>query len=97
MATMLTKALSSEQARNQWRDVIDAAVAGENIIIERYGKPTAVMISYQDFAAIEEIMEDLRDAREAQAALEEWRRDPSQAISLDDFKAELIAEGLLDG
>jgi prevent-host-death family protein len=93
---MLTKALSSEQARIQWRGVIDAAVAGENVIIERYGKPTAVVISYQDFAAIEEIMEDLRDAREVEAALEEWRRDPTTARPWEEIKAEFIAEGLLD-
>jgi prevent-host-death family protein len=89
---MLTKALSSEQARNQWQDVIDAAVAGENVIIERYGKPTAVVIPYQDFAAIEEIMEDLRDVREAQVALEEWRRDPTTARPWKEIKAEFTTD-----
>jgi len=93
---MLTKVVSSEQARNQWRDIIDAAVAGESIIIERYGKPTAAVISFQDFAAIQGIIEDMRDAREAEAALRVWEDDPTTARPWLAVRAELVSEGRLD-
>ena len=93
---MATTVYSSDKARARWRDVIDAAVAGENVIIERYGKPAAAIIPYQDFLELEEMLEDLHDIREAQIALDEWRRDPSTARPWEDVKADLIADGLLD-
>lgn len=93
---MPTTIYSSDKARTQWRHVLDAAVAGENIIIERYGKPAAAIISFQDFLELEEMLEDLRDIREAQSALEEWRRDPSTARPWEEVKADLLADGLLD-
>ncbi|HIP70962.1 MAG TPA: type II toxin-antitoxin system prevent-host-death family antitoxin [Anaerolineae bacterium] len=93
---MATTVYSSDKARTRWRHVIDAAVAGENVIIERYGKPAAAVIPYQDFLELEEMLEDLHDIREAQIALDEWRRDPSTARPWEDIKADLIADGLLD-
>ena len=39
----------SEQARLNWRDMLDAALRGVKVIIERYGKPTVVMMSYEEF------------------------------------------------
>lgn len=39
--------------------------------------------------------EDLRDVRIAEAALEEYRRDPSTAISWEEAKKILRAEGLI--
>ena len=93
---MTVKVYSSDQARAKWRDVLDTAVTGQDIIIERYGKPTVAVIAYEDFVEFNEILQDLRDAREAQQVLDEWRRDPSTARPWEEFEAELIAEGLLD-
>ncbi|MCB0129069.1 MAG: type II toxin-antitoxin system Phd/YefM family antitoxin [Caldilineaceae bacterium] len=39
----------SEQARLNWRDMLDAALRGTRVIIERYGKPTVVMMSYEEY------------------------------------------------
>ncbi len=89
---MAAKVISSDQARAKWRDVIDAAVAGENVIIERYGKPAAAVIPYQDFLELEEMLEDLHDIREAQIALEEWQRDPDSFQPWEDVKKELFGE-----
>ena len=93
---MTVKVYSSDQARAKWRDLLDTAVTGQDIIIERYGKPTVAVIAYEDFVEFNEILQDLRDAREAQQVLDEWRRDPSTARPWEEFEAELIAEGLLD-
>jgi prevent-host-death family protein len=45
-----TKTISSDQARAKWRELLDTAVAGNHIIIERNGKPVAVLVPYQDYA-----------------------------------------------
>ncbi len=87
---MATTVYSSDKARARWRDVIDAAVAGENVIIERYGKPAAAVIPYQDFLELAEMLEDLHDIREARIALEEWRRDPASFQPWEDVKKELF-------
>jgi prevent-host-death family protein len=31
--------LNSDDARTRWRDILDAANRGEDVIITRYGKP----------------------------------------------------------
>jgi prevent-host-death family protein len=89
--------LSSREARTRWRDVLDAVNQGKtDVVIERYGKPVAAVISYQDYEALLEELEDLRDGRYAVAAYEEWLRDPSTARPYEEIRDELIAEGLLD-
>ncbi len=89
--------LSSREARTRWRDVLDAVNQGKtDVVIERYGKPVAAVIAYQDYEALLEELEDLRDVRYAVAAYEEWLQDPSTARPYEDIRAELIAEGLLD-
>jgi len=73
--------MSSDEARSKWREVLDAAVAGNPIIIERYGKPVAVMVPYANYvqAAAETIT-----MREETAVYQtrEW----------ETVKAELLAE-----
>ena len=89
--------VSSKEARARWRDILDTVDKGTaDVVIERYGKPIAALIAYEDFAALLEALEDLRDGRIAQAAYEEWQRDPSTAISYEQFRADMIAKGLWD-
>ena len=85
---MAAKVISSDQARAKWREVLDTAVAGENVIIERYGKPVAVIIPYQDYAQSEVVREATLQAelwqlhkRELQH-LEEELADCEQIVSL---------------
>lgn len=89
---MAAKVISSDQARAKWREVLDTAVAGENVVIERYGKPVAAIIPYQDFRELEEMLEDLRDIREARIALEEWQRDPDSFQPWEEMKREMLKE-----
>ncbi len=88
--------MSAQEARARWRDVLDAAVAGKPVIVERHGKPVAAVISYREFEALREAMEDLEDARYADAVLQEIERDPSRLVDYDEFRRQLIDEGLLD-
>jgi prevent-host-death family protein len=85
----LTKVKSGE-ARLKWRDLLDQVLAGKkDIIIERNGKNVAVMIPAVDYEQIRGALEDLRAAREANAAYEEWKLDPSVARPWDEVDAEL--------
>jgi prevent-host-death family protein len=53
--------MSSEKARTRWRDLLDMASKGNiDIVIERHGKATAAVISYEDYQAIRAILSRLR-------------------------------------
>jgi prevent-host-death family protein len=93
---MTPKVLSSEKARTQWREVLDTAVSGNDVVVERYGKPAVAIISYQDFLELVDILQEMREVREAQEVYDEWQNDPTSARPWKDVEADLIADGLLD-
>jgi prevent-host-death family protein len=93
---MAYRVFNSEDARTRWRDVLDDAAAGLDVVIARYGKPMAAVIPIADYEALIEELEDLRAARRAQAALEAWREDPGRARPYTVIREQLAAEGLLD-
>lgn len=47
MKTITT--MKSDEARIQWRDLLDSAHAGDEIVIERYNKPMAVVVNYAEW------------------------------------------------
>lgn len=67
--------ISSEQARANWRDILDQAAAGQQIIIERYGKAVAVIGPYE--------------AEPAAGGLQEPRA-VYEVAGLDDMKEEIL-------
>jgi prevent-host-death family protein len=94
---MSVQRLESNRARAKWRDVLDVATAGTaDIVIERYGKPVVAVIAYDDYMAVLEELDDLRAARRAAAIYEEWKRDPSSARPYEEFRDELLQQGVHD-
>ncbi len=94
---MSVKTFDSNVARDNWREMLDTAMASDdNVVITRYGKPIAAILAYEDFLALQETLADIQMERRAAAAYQEWQEDPSTAIPWEDFEAELIEEGLLD-
>jgi prevent-host-death family protein len=94
---MTVRVYESNRARSQWRHVLDEATTGEaDIVVERYGKPVAVVISYVDYEALQDELDDLRAARRATAIYEEWKRDPASARPYAEIRAELVTEGKLN-
>lgn len=93
---MTVRVVDSNRARIRWREILDAARGGVDSIIEHYGKPTAVVMPYADWEALQEELEDLRAARRAQAAYEDWQRDPSLGRPWAEVKAELLHDEALD-
>ncbi|KAA3663468.1 MAG: hypothetical protein DWQ04_10560 [Chloroflexi bacterium] len=88
---MTTTTMSSDQARSNWREVLETAVAGDNIIIERYGKPIAAIIPFDQFA---EQSDDEQILREASATYQttDWQAMKAELVAA--VKAELKAEAV---
>ena len=94
---MPVKILDSNTARTQWRDILDMAGGGHaDVVVERYGKPMVAVIAYHDFLALQDNLDDVRAGRRAAEAYEAWKADPGRGILYEDFRAELVAERLLD-
>ena len=94
---MDVRVLKANEARTRWRDVVDAVSKGDTeIVVERYGKPVVAVISYQDYVALREQLEELRLVREASAAYDAWKLDTSLGRPWRDVEAGLVADGLLD-
>ncbi len=87
---MSTTKVKSGEARTKWRDLLDQVLTGKgDVVIERNGKNIAVLIPAVDYEQIQDTLEELRAAREAAAAYEEWKRNPNVARSWDDVETEL--------
>jgi PHD/YefM family antitoxin component YafN of YafNO toxin-antitoxin module len=58
---MTLRTMSSEQARTEWRTLLDlASEVGVDVVIERHGKATAAIISYETYRAIQPALAELR-------------------------------------
>jgi prevent-host-death family protein len=58
---MSTITVRSEEARLKWRDTLDHAYQGGEVVIERYNKPAAVVVGYAQWQAIMEIVKMVRE------------------------------------
>ncbi len=91
---MTITTIGSREARQKWRDLLDAVYTGSaDIIIERNGKPTAVLIPYEDYLALAEALDDVRAARQV---AETRRISMKRGRSYDNIREELKQKGLLD-
>lgn len=90
---MAVKVLKSDEARQQWRNLLDDVDAGKDVVIERYTKPVAALISYEDFIALQEERDDLRAARRATAIPSEIEADPDRVRPRAEVRTELDVDG----
>ncbi len=89
---MTTKTYGSEIARSQLRSLIDDVMAGKaESIIERHGKPAAVLISYDRWLHLESEREKkLKHIAEARSDYQ-----AGNYYTLEQVKEMFRAEGLL--
>ena len=88
----MADAIPLSDARDILGDLVNrAAYAGERVVIERRGKPAAVLVPVSDLEALE-AFEDAADVRAYDEAKAEWEADGRKTVSLDELKAELAAE-----
>jgi prevent-host-death family protein len=66
--------MGAEEARREWRNVVDTVLAGEDVIVERYSRPTVAVIAYDDYAAIRHELEELRAARRTHQLRVAWQQ-----------------------
>ena len=86
-----------QQRSGQMADMLDSASAGEDVVITRYGKPITAMISYEDYVALVDELDDLRSAKRGKSIIADLEAGRTTSRSLDEVEADLRAEGLLDG
>jgi prevent-host-death family protein len=93
---MAVKTFKSDEARLKLRDILDDVFRGDTeVVIERYNKPTAVVINYEQWLA-------LKRARQAELLAEAKRiaaridRGEEKTISHDELKR-LILEKQTQG
>ena len=90
------RVITAEELRRGLGDVFDVVKSGQDVVIERRAKPVAVMIRYQDYEAIQQELEDLRDAQRAQEVHEAIRSGKMKTKPWAQVKAALKEKGLLD-
>ena len=94
---MAIMTVNSRNARTNLRELLDQVFTGKaDVVIERNGKPIAVMIPVADYEELLDELDDLRTARRAATIYESWKQDLASARTLEEVEAGLIAEGLLD-
>lgn len=61
---MTIRTFDSHQARNNWRELLDAAlVQGTDVVITRYNKPMVTMLAYDDYLAVQQMLTQRRAER----------------------------------
>jgi PHD/YefM family antitoxin component YafN of YafNO toxin-antitoxin module len=65
-AYMSTLTMRSEEARVRMRDILDQVIAGGEVVIERYRKPTAVVVNFDRWNQMQRQFLALLDQRRAE-------------------------------
>jgi prevent-host-death family protein len=89
MSSSVPHGIGLREARNKLGELVERAKAGEDVIVERYGQPVAVVIAYRDYLELLEELQDMRDAREAEEVLDAYYSDPSAFTTLEEYEARL--------
>lgn len=69
---MSIKTVDSNQARNNWRELLDMALSKDiDVVITRYNKPVVTMLDYEDYLSVREELARQRIQRQAQRQRQE--------------------------
>ncbi len=59
----MSKTVTAHEAKNHFSSLLDAVIEGsEEVIVERHGKPRAVLISYDAYQQVQDLREQQRRA-----------------------------------
>ena len=84
---MAIMTLKSDEARIRMRDILDEAVAGREVLIQRYDKPVAVVVPYEQWKALK-IAEAYTEAKQILAKIQ---RGESKWVSSDEVMSAVLA------
>lgn len=91
---MTVVTMKSDEARSRFRDILDTVFSGlTEVVIERYNKPTAVVVNYHEWQKLKELQKQQRKAEIARARGE---MDAGHYFTEDQVEAGLRERGLLD-
>jgi len=69
---MTIRIIDSNQARNNWREMLDTVTARQvDVVITRYNKPVVTMLDYEDYLAVRDELARQRALRKANRQLRE--------------------------
>jgi PHD/YefM family antitoxin component YafN of YafNO toxin-antitoxin module len=64
---MTITTFTSDDARKRWRDILDLVYPDEaEVVIERYHKPVAVLINFDQYQVVKALLRELRTIRQAE-------------------------------
>jgi DNA-binding transcriptional regulator/RsmH inhibitor MraZ len=73
--------MTSDQARIKWRDTVDTAFQGGEVVIERYGKPMVAVVNYDHWSRMANELARLRRIIEADRQFAEM--DAGNVVEFD--------------
>lgn len=82
--------LKSDEARQQWRNILDKAMMGDQVVVERYARPEAVIVGYSQYSAMTERLEELELILGVRTAKAREASGETKPISHDDLKRLLV-------
>jgi len=83
--------VASRDVRKHWRDILDTVMSTKNdIVVTRYGKRIAVIISAEDYEAVSEQLEDVRLSRLADSVYSEYLENKENAVDYEEVRSELM-------
>lgn len=92
MMTIIT--MKSDEARSRFRDILDHVFGGlTEVVIERYNKPTAVVVNYHEWQKLKELQKQQRKDAIARARRE---MDAGHYFTEEQVEAGLRERGLFD-
>lgn len=91
----MVQTLDSNTLRARLSEIIDST-SKTDTVITRYQKPKAVLIPYEDYIALFEQLQELRDAREVDTIMAAIKTDPSRVRPFREVAAEMVAAGEID-
>ena len=91
---MAVKTFRSEEARNRFRDVMESVIAGDEVVVERYNRPAAVVISYdqwQETVRLRKRLKELELLNEVRRIKQGIAGGEIGAISHEELKRQVLA------
>lgn len=80
----MRQTISAAKARDAFGEIMARArYSGDYFIVESRGKPMVAIIGIEEYQALEEVLMDLADLRDARETLAEY--DPSEAVDYDSY------------
>ena len=87
MQSMKTLTLSSEEFRMRWGETIDKVLRGYQVVVERYKRPSVVVMPYDQHEAMKQRLAELEQAHAEQNFARQF-----DAIKAGDFIELTVAD-----